>query len=393
MEIPSYGHAHVGASPPNMEAPPEARMTSYLRRIATGPEKSKPISLAEAEDGMRMILEKTVSDVQAGVFLVALRMKRETDDENRGILSALRDATLFAQAPIPELIDIADPYDGFKRHAPVSPFLLPLLAACGVPTISHGCKSVGPKFGVTHRQIFEQAGVGVDLTSAQAAARLADPHVGWAYLDQSVFCPALHHLIELRRLIVKRPCIATLEKLCGPVRAQKNHLVIGYVHPGYEMQIPMAARHADFHSCLTVKGVEGGVLLPMHRPMEGYVYTHGGDLRSVLFDPKEAGLSTPIRSVPLPPECKGASEEEGAHLIALAGAQIGKEALGGKPGPGRDALVFSASVILYAVGRYKSLSDAAAEVREKLDSGAALHRFEAGQGHAQAVDNKKEVPV
>jgi anthranilate phosphoribosyltransferase len=353
-------------------------MISYLKRIATGPEKSKPISLAEAQDAMRLILDKAVSDVQAGVFLVALRMKRETDDENRGILSALREATCFAQAPLPELVDIADPYDGFKRHSPVSLFLLPLLAACGLPAISHGCQSVGPKFGVTHRQIFEQMGIRVDLTSAEAAARLADPHVGWVYLDQSVFCPALHDLIELRRLIVKRPCIATLEKLCGPVRAEKNHLVIGYVHPGYEMQIPMAARHAGFHSCLTVKGVEGGVLLPMHRPMEGYIYTDGGDLRSLLFDPKEAGVETHIRSTPIPLECKAATEEEIGSLITASAIQIGEKALSGKPGPGRDALVFSASAILYAVGHYSSLSDAAKEVCEKLDSGAALHRFKAG---------------
>ncbi len=360
---------------------PEARMTSYIKRIATGPEMSKDISREEARDGMQLILQGQVSDIQAGVFLVALRMKRETDDENRGVLEALRDATLFANAPVPELADIADPYDGFKRHPPTSPFLLPILAACGLPAISHGCASVGPKFGLTHRQIFAKAGVPIDLTPQEAAARLANPRVGWAYIDQSIACPRLHRLTELRRLIVKRPCIATLEKLCGPVRAeQKNHLFIGYVHHGYETQIPMVARHAGFASCVNIKGIEGGVLLPMNKTITAYGYTEGYDpcegkeAGSFCFDPTEAGISTALRSMPIPPACQG-----GIDALAALSAQVGVEALSGVIGPARDSLVFTASAFLYAIGRFSSLHDAARVVCQKIDSGAALAHFHKGQ--------------
>ncbi len=358
-----------------MQETPEARMTSYIKRIATGPEMSKDISLEEARDGMQLILQGQVTDVQAGVFLVALRMKRETDDENRGVVEALREATLFAKAPIPELADIADPYDGFKRHPPTSPFLLPLLAACGLPAVSHGCDSVGPKFGITHKQIFRKAGIPVDLTPGEAAARLADPAVGWAYIDQSVSSPSLYRLIELRRLIVKRPCIATLEKLCGPVRAeQKNHLFIGYVHAGYETQIPMVARHAGFASCVNIKGIEGGVLLPMNKTITAYGYSSGKEGDSFLFDPKEAGVSTNLRSIPVPVECK----EDADPLAALA-ARVGVEALSGMKGQPRDTLVFTASALLYGIGKFPSLHDAAQVVYEKIDSGAALERFHKGK--------------
>src|SRR3990172_3878443 len=91
---------------------PEARMASYLKRIATGPEMSKDLSLEETRDGMTLILERLVPDAQAAVFLIALRMKRESDDENRGVLEALRQATQTVTAPIPDLADLADPYDG-----------------------------------------------------------------------------------------------------------------------------------------------------------------------------------------------------------------------------------------------------------------------------------------
>ena len=134
-------------------AGPTAVMRSILQRIATGPTLSKDISGDEARAGMRFILEGQVDPVQAGVFLIALRMKRETDDEIRGVLQAIRDVTHSITAPVDEVVDIADPYDGFNRTLPASPFLPAVLAACGVAAVSHGVESMGPKYGVTHRQV------------------------------------------------------------------------------------------------------------------------------------------------------------------------------------------------------------------------------------------------
>ena len=353
-------------------------MAAYLKKIATGPHLSKDLTHDEAKDGMRLILNKEVPDVQAGVFLVALRMKRETDDENKGMLSALREATRFETVSLPEIAEIADPYDGFKRHLPTSPFLLPLHAACGMPAISHGCEQVGPKWGVTHKQIFRAAGIAVDLTPKEAAERLANPKVGWAYLDQSVFCPALHDLIELRRLIVKRPAIATLEKMCGPIRAQKNHLFIGYVHAGYDKQIPMAARHAGYHSCVTVLGVEGGVLLPMHKAQSASVYANGGEDQSVFLNPSDAGIQTNLQYIVPSADCKEAMKEgepDGRDLFLKEAIHLGLEALSGVRGAAYDSLVYSASAFLYAIGKFPSLADAAKLASAQLDSGAALERF------------------
>ena len=61
-------------------------MYSIIQRIATGPELSKSISLEESEKAMTAILANEISDVQSAIFLIAMRMKRETMDENIGIL-------------------------------------------------------------------------------------------------------------------------------------------------------------------------------------------------------------------------------------------------------------------------------------------------------------------
>src|SRR5437764_14522465 len=90
---------------------PAVLMRSIIQRIATGPELSKDISREEARAGMRFILEGKIAPVQEGIFLIALRMKREIDDEVRGVLEAIREETRTVTAPVEEVIDVDDPYD------------------------------------------------------------------------------------------------------------------------------------------------------------------------------------------------------------------------------------------------------------------------------------------
>jgi anthranilate phosphoribosyltransferase len=360
-----------------------ASMHSILKRIATGPELSKDISREEARAGMRLVLDGEVDPVQAGVFLIALRMKRETDDENLGMLEAIREATRSATAPVDEVLDIGDPYDGYNRTLPASPFLPPVLAACGVAAVSHGVERMGPKYGVTHRQVLRAAGLAVDLTPEQAAARLGDPGIGWAYVDQKVFCPKLHALAALRTLIVKRPAITTAEVLAGPVRGRlQTHLVTGYVHKPYPRIYALLARHAGFDSALLVRGVEGGVIPALRQTGKVFYYHDRGEEQSMEFAPADLGIDQPVRAPQIPaglaPEA-GEGDEVAAPrdtaAVAKAAAEAGKAALAGQPGPTRDSLVIGAALCLWHLRRHGSLESAAHAVRGALDHGKALEHL------------------
>ena len=359
---------------------PAILMRSIIQRIATGPELSKDISQEEARAGMRFILEGKIDPVQAGIFLIALRMKRETDDEVRGVLEAIREVTRTVTAPVEEVIDLADPYDGFNRMLPASPFLPAVLAACGVPAAAHGVERLGPKYGVTHRQVLRAAGQPVDLAMGEAAARLGDPALGWAYVDQKAYCPKLYDLIGLRTQIVKRPVITTVEVCIGPIRGRrKTHLVTGYVHKAYPRLYALLARQAGFDSALIVRGAEGGVIPSLQKVGRFFYYRDQGEEYSVDIDPGELGIDQSVRAVPLPADLQkagGAGETFDATTLAQAAAQAGMEALAGQPGPTREGLVFSAALCLWQVRRYDSVPAAARAVREVLDSGRALVRMQ-----------------
>jgi anthranilate phosphoribosyltransferase len=362
---------------------PRLQMRSIIQRIATGPELSKDISQAEARAGMGAVLAERVDPVQSGIFLIALRMKRETDDELRGILDALRDATVSAMAEVDDVVDIADPYDGYNRCLPASPFLAPLLAECGVPAYSHGADAVGPKFGVTHRHVLGAAGAPVDLGVEEAAARLADPALGWAYVDQRAFCPPLHGLVDLRSTIVKRQAITTAEVLMRPIQGRRHtHLVTGYVHKPYPRIYALLARHAGYESALLVRGVEGGVVPSLRQTGVCFNYQRMGEEQSFDIDPAAIGIEQPLRSVPLPEDLPQTTRPGDDIAVAVdvqatarAAAEAGMAALAGQTGPTYDSLVFSAALVLWHLGRESSLQAAAGRVRETLDSGRAARRL------------------
>ncbi len=358
-------------------------MRSIIQRIATGPELSKDISEQEARAGMRAILNREVDEVQSAIFFIALRMKRETEEENRGVLSAIIDETQRVVAEVDEVVDIADPYDGYNRTLPASPFLPALLAECGVHAVSHGLDRVGPKYGITHRHVLRAAGIDVDLDPPAAAARLADEDLGWAYLDQSRFAPKLHDLVDLRARMVKRNVVTTVEVLPRPVSGrERTHFVTGYVHKPYPPVYAMLARHSGFDSALLIRGVEGGVIPSLRQPGRFFHYHGDGELIGVDTDPLALGIEQTLRAAPLPedlPSNPAAGDEISLPVdqeaAARAAAEAGRAALSGEPGVTRDSLIYSGALILHHLGRADDLAAAAEQVRAVLDSGRAIARL------------------
>ncbi len=353
-----------------------------LQKVATGPEYSKDLSFEEACAGGRAVLSDAPDLVQVAVFLIALRMKRETDDENAGMLQALLDHINPLTAPVETLVDIGEPYNGYTRCLPMSPFLPAVLAACDVPAVAHGLETVGPKYGATARKILRAAGKATDIDDATAAAQLGT--AGWTYIDQSRFCATLHALVGLRNLMVKRSVLNTVEVLTGPIRARHStHLLTGYVHKAYPPVYTRLAKQSGFASAAIVRGSEGGVMASLRQPAEMFEYHGDGKEHPRKIDPASAGIKQNVKTVPLPESLPAVSASDNiavkvdADALAMAAAQTGLEALRGAPGPARDSLIYAGAIVLTHLKRHPSMAEAADQIRRVLDNGAALARFDA----------------
>ena len=272
-----------------------------IQKVATGPEFSKNISVEDSYDSMLSILENDADPVQAAIYLIAMRMKRETMDENIGSLKALIDKANIITADVDELLDIAEPYNGFLRNTPLSAFLPAVFASIGIPCVTHGVKTVGPKFGLTTKRILETAGINVAQNSKEASISLSNKDIGWSYIDQGEFCKPLYDLVDLRTRMVKRTILTTIEVLVGPIRARnKTHLLTGYVHAAYPPVYSDLAKVAGFDSAILVKGVEGGVSPALRGDGKVFYYSNNNEMQETKFNPKNISIEQNMRAVPLP---------------------------------------------------------------------------------------------
>ena len=347
-------------------------MKSIIQRIATGPELSKNLEFEETRAGMQAILRGEIDDVQSAIFFIALRMKRETREENEGILAAILAESDNQVVDVEDLVDVGDPYSGYNRSIPVSSFLPAVLAELGLPSVIHGLNSVSPKFGLTHRHIFQSMGLNVDCSTIQAKTRLEDNSIGWSYIDQKNYCKGLHDLVPLRNRIIKRTVINTVETLITPLRGKKTHSILGYVHKPYPPKYAALVKASGVETALLIRGVEGGVV-PSLRQKGLMVSYEGTDEKDrVDIEPTSLGIEQDMRAISFP---LGMDVHNDIPALAEHTVKLGKAALSGEKGMFYDGLVLSASLVLWHTKKFAKLKDAEQMVRNVLDSGKILARL------------------
>lgn len=357
-------------------------MKSVIQRIATGPELSKNISRQEAKDSMSAILDGDISDVRSAIFLIALRMKRETTDENLGVHDAMIESVKTINVSVDNLVNIADPYDGFTRNIPSSAFILPVLAELGIPAVSQGVETVGPKFGCTHHAIFKLHGLNINASHEEVAERIENNKIGWGYIDQKIFSPKLNNLMSLRTEIIKRPVVTTIEVLANPLISKKNHFATGYVHKPYPPIYLNLARNAKFNTAIVIRGTEGGVIPSLRQKSNAHYYTSLEKEDEIIeINPEtELGIKQEVRAVAIPDtvikKTKHDKIETKVNPIDLAkeSLKMGFKALSGEEGAMADCITYGAALIVNHITN-NGVKDSADEVRNILRSGSALKRF------------------
>jgi anthranilate phosphoribosyltransferase len=248
-------------------ADPETRMKDYLQKIAAGPRLSKDLTEAEAEDALNLILDDKVSKIRAGVFLIAARMKLETLPENIGYWRALQSHISPVTVHFDQLLQIADPFDGFQRIPYFGFYAIPVIAQLGLPVYGHSALPLPPKFGITYEGILQNH---YKLAEGRQRSALLEKYE-FSYLSITDTLPQLESLRSLRTEIVKRPMLATLEKILLPVKARKNILATTYFHRGYEKALTEIGKLSDFDKVIVGNGMEGTTLFGVHKEAKVFI--------------------------------------------------------------------------------------------------------------------------
>ncbi len=212
----------------------------------------------EIISGLDHVFNPETPEWQSAIFLEALRLKRETPIENKAALDYYTTHSHQWHCDLDHVLYLSNPFDGMKRHMPFSIFIAPLLASIGIPTVLHGVQRIGPKYGLTTHDILAEAGHNPLKSGETIKTQLENPDIGWGYIDQSISFPNAFKLKTLRQNMVKRPFLATIEKLNPIFKAKVNTIVTGYTHPPYkEKSISLCHHNNMYDNSIIIRGVEG----------------------------------------------------------------------------------------------------------------------------------------
>ena len=120
-------------------------LLSFYHRIA-GQEFLTEHEMFQAMDAL---CDETELGWVKAAFLEALRLRRESETENKSALSWCLKKVSHIHTELPFLIDLASPYDGLTRSCLILPFLGMVLGVLGYPCVVHGVHEMGPKYGLT----------------------------------------------------------------------------------------------------------------------------------------------------------------------------------------------------------------------------------------------------
>jgi anthranilate phosphoribosyltransferase len=324
-----------------------AHPQQLLERLLRG----ESLDEATASDLLRVMASGELAPALAGALLTALRLKGETADEIRGFARAMRElARRPAIAPGPYVDIVGTGGDG-SNSLNLSTGASLLAAACGLPVVKHGNRSVSSKSGSAD----VLAALGLPLPLDEAAAGACLTHCGFTFLFAPHYHPAMKHIAPVRQALGVRTVFNILGPLANPA-APPFHVIGAFSDA-------MAARMADTLAGLpmtrafVVHGEAGWDEATPAGPFVCYD-VRPGRVERTLRDPREAGL-----------ERCGLEDLRGTDAASNA-ARL-REALAGRDTAAhRDALVLGAALALEVTGEEPDSRNAVARARAALDSGA-----------------------
>ncbi|MGB1539783.1 MAG: anthranilate phosphoribosyltransferase, partial [Rickettsiales bacterium] len=174
---------------------------------------------AEAENAFQIIMNGGATPAQMAAFLVALRMKGETAEEICAGATVLRAKAKPFNAP-QGAIDTCGTGGDAKGTLNVSTAVAIVVAACGVPVVKHGNRSVSSKSGSS--DVLTELGVKIDAEIPVMEEALKRGNL--CFLMAPMFHQAMRHVAPVRKELGMRTVFNLLGPLSNPARPKRQVL-------------------------------------------------------------------------------------------------------------------------------------------------------------------------
>jgi anthranilate phosphoribosyltransferase len=315
--------------------------------------QGRDLTEAEAESLLTLLTTPELAPAMAGALLAALRAKGVTAEEVRGFARAMR--ALARKPALPaglDAIDIVGTGGDASGSLNLSTGAALLAAACGLPVVKHGNRSISSRSGSA--DVIEQLGFKLPLDETQAAQCFTA--TGFTFLFAPYFHPAMKTLAPIRAALGIRTVFNLLGPLTNPA-APRFRLIGAYDAATAELMAGTLAG-MDIERAWVVHGAAGWDEATPIGPFLAFDVTRNA-VRRCEIDPREFGLA-PCRASDL------AGGDSAANLAALLEVFAGRDR-----GPHFASLVLQSGLALFIAGRAPSIQAGIDAARAALDSGRA----------------------
>jgi anthranilate phosphoribosyltransferase len=288
----------------------------------------------------------------------------------RGFAGAMRAlARKPALPPMLDAIDIVGTGGDASGSLNLSTGAALLTAACGLPVVKHGNRSISSRSGSA--DLIEALGFKLPLDEHKAAECFAA--TGFTFLFAPYFHPAMKSLASIRVVLGVRTMFNLLGPLTNPA-SPRFYLIGAYSAATAELMAKTLAGMEAERSWV-IHGAAGWDEATPIGPFLAFDVTRAGIQRHHI-DPRDFGLAV-CEPVDL------AGGDAVANLAALRAVFDGRDR-----GAHHAALILQSGLALYVAGRAAGISEGIEVARAAIESGTArdwLHRLEAFAAESNAA--------
>jgi anthranilate phosphoribosyltransferase len=330
----------------------------------------RSLSEAQANTLLRMLTAPDLAPAVAGAVLAALRAKGVTADEVRGFAGAMRSLAIKPALPAAiDAIDIVGTGGDGSGSLNLSTGAALLAAACGLPIVKHGNRSISSRSGSA--DLVEAIGFTLPLDEYRAAECFVA--TGFTFLFAPYFHPAMKVLAPIRAALGIRTVFNLLGPLTNP--AAPRFLLVGAYDAATAELMAGTLAGMKIERGWVVHGAAGW---DEATPIGSFVAfdVRGNQITRMEINPEEFGIARCVAA-----DLAGGDAK--ANLTALMAVFEGRD-----HGPHLDTLVLQCGLALMIAGRAQSVAEGIALARAVVDNGKALawmQRLRAFARHSAAA--------
>ena len=318
----------------------------HLAKVAAG----LVLDRAEARAAFNDLLSGEVTPVQAGAFLIALKVRGEALDEIVGAVEAMR-SRMVAVTPVAGAVDIVGTGGDHSGSYNVSTLAAIVTAACGVPVAKHGNRAATSRSGAA--DVLASLGVKLGL-DPQALGRCLH-EAGLCFMFAQTHHGAMRHVAPVRSELP----VCTIFNLLGPLSnpAGVDRQLLGVSTAAWAEPLTRVLSELGSRRVWTVHGSDGLDEITVTGPT-AVVALDAGRISHFTIDPREVGL--PLWTLA---DLRGGDPDHNARSLHAV--------LEGARNAYRDIAVLNAGAALVVAEAADSLASGVERASHAIDSGAA----------------------